>query len=279
MDLNLIPPEIQEILKQKLRDYFSSEENNVASEQQKDLLKSSIPGFYGPPQPMGGLPEERDALASSLLGATPVRGTVKEEIKKPAQKVYQELFKKGLKVSPETYPRTAIVENFPNLSEWVYTGDKPLREYSEELPKEIKEKALHKLSGKTQVRINPETGEREFLLYRGTSYKEPEERLLEKYQTSSFTSDPLVAKRISNYYNGEPIQAWIPESDIRNIPNAIMLNPNKREQEIIINKFPKLFEKIKDQPENINEIINKRARGENGLSPLNNIEKFNLNLK
>lgn len=93
-----------------------------------------------------------------------------------------------------------------------------------------RKRALHKLSGVTQTRRHPETGEREFLLHRGISPKEKNsmfDRTGKKPQSkydapTSFTPNIAVASGFSTKYRSRGaenmISAWIPESQISNIP-------------------------------------------------------------
>lgn len=104
-------------------------------------------------------------------------------------------------------------------------------------PKEIKQKALHKLSGRTEIRRNPITGEREFKLYRGfagNSTKDPN-NITDK--VLSFTPNKDIASEFGNLYS-----AWVPESKILNILRETQLDRPKtgrlglryKEDEIIV---------------------------------------------
>lgn len=94
----------------------------------------------------------------------------------------------------------------------------------EESTPEIKARSLQKLMGKTQVRRNPKSGEREFLLHRGHSIDEDRSTDSNYYKPyagiTSWSTDPAIANSFVS--RGQEIferpskmtSAWIPESKI-----------------------------------------------------------------
>lgn len=172
---------------------------------------------------------------------------------------------KGSKQRRERFnPDEVPMEERRPTEEWT-SGyfDDANREDIPRLEGNARSRGLHKLHSQTQVRKNPETGEREFLLYRGRTMADINNNGLESL--SSFTPDPQVAKDfnrdvvISNLTDDHPYdhfgdgehltdhakaleamgddkaakkdyvkkhfghvyKAWVPESAIHHIPNAI----------------------------------------------------------
>lgn len=93
-------------------------------------------------------------------------------------------------------------------------------------------RALHRLHGLTQVRRNPQTGGREFLLHRGMSHEEhdasvdPKKMTIGNGEASSWTPHFDVADRFG--YSGygvnsgnKTVSAWIPEKKISMVPNQV----------------------------------------------------------
>lgn len=144
------------------------------------------------------------------------------------------------------------------VEDWTYGEGS--RDNVPELKGPARERGLLKLHGKTQVRRNPNTGEREFLLHRGKTISDVRSGGLEKL--SSFTTDPNTAHffnrdsidDLSTSFNdhvgnnatlqdlkheysqlpdhtekkswahrnfGHIYSAWVPESAIHHIPNAL----------------------------------------------------------
>lgn len=101
------------------------------------------------------------------------------------------------------------------------------------IPENAKKRALDKLHKLTDVKKHPITGERMFLMHRGMGEGEYNE---DHYQTgirkpkgkTSWTPDWAVAQSFAEDYTGDfdgykprLVSAWIPESQIHHIPNAI----------------------------------------------------------
>lgn len=103
-------------------------------------------------------------------------------------------------------------------------------------------RALHKLHAHTQVRVDPATGNREFLLHRGMGQDEyegtvgpwghvgsvPGEQFVKGKLASSWTPHYDQAERFSGQYeDGGPtkklpvVSAWIPETRITAVPNQV----------------------------------------------------------
>lgn len=86
------------------------------------------------------------------------------------------------------------------------------------------QRGTHKLHGQTQVRMNKESGEREFLLHRGMSQNELNNHASDgKYSnngTSSWSPKLRTAHQFATdtYQGGHHVSAWIPESQIHHIP-------------------------------------------------------------
>lgn len=109
------------------------------------------------------------------------------------------------------------------------------RDRIEPMEPHVRARALHRLSGLTEVRKNPLTGEREFLLHRGMSPKEHSESIsrghVDHDHRTSWTPDRSKAKEftvqsmISEAGEGSPgpgkgqvVSAWIPEGKIVHMP-------------------------------------------------------------
>lgn len=84
---------------------------------------------------------------------------------------------------------------------------------------------LNKLHGKTSVRINPQTGNREFLMFRGHGNQEQKNKLdstVRHDDLTSWTPDLKIAKGFMDIHNDDrdaaPLAAWIDENNIRSSP-------------------------------------------------------------
>jgi GNAT superfamily N-acetyltransferase len=153
------------------------------------------------------------------------------------------------------------------LANWIYGSGSP--EDRKKIPRiegNARARALHKLSGMTDVKID-ENGKRHYLLHRGvgpTEYKKyvDEESKQTKHHTSpdlqmsSWTPDHSVAYNFSNDPSGNHvISAYISEDDIHSIPmqtgvkfkgkHQPLSSRLKREKEVIVNhtKPHKLLDK------------------------------------
>lgn len=167
---------------------------------------------------------------------------------KKAEKALEEM-EKGVAqrlfpFNPEEIP----LEEKKKINEWQdYEGEFPpdMRETLPSIPEHIKQRALLRLSGKTQVRRNPETGEREFLLHRGVlsgSRIDPSKKEYSLDSRTSWTWDPKIARKFTSteghsdqgqkFFDekrekkGHLVSAWIPESKIAHIPSMYgQVNP------------------------------------------------------
>lgn len=91
----------------------------------------------------------------------------------------------------------------------------------------IRHRMLNKLSSATLVRKNPESGKREFLLYRGASPSEMrsarDKHYVQHESPSSWTPHRSQAESFASTYSNEenkkPLAAWISESDIHAAPH------------------------------------------------------------
>jgi len=126
-----------------------------------------------------------------------------------------------------------------NLHSWtespkLYSKDQ-VSQWRKDIPEmhpNAKKRALNKLHSKTNVKKHPETGERMFQMWRGMSsdeYNSLKSKKFNKEYTSSWTPDLDVAQKfmkpkegsIDSRDNYRLMSAWIPESQIHHIPNAI----------------------------------------------------------
>jgi len=167
-----------------------------------------------------------------------------------------------------------------------------------EVPKidpNAKKRALHKLHVRTQVRKNPKTGGREFLLHRGIGPNELDQHKDGKTQYTNHTrsswtphhetAEGFAGDEAKNYNSIYPereqhgpktISAWIPEKNIYSVPNQILHpedNPHPHEHEVIVNHYSDdIFEhanpesvetskrNIEIAPINIDEAITSRGK-------------------
>lgn len=79
-------------------------------------------------------------------------------------------------------------------------------------------RALNKLHSRTEVRRHPKTGERMFLLHRGVSNAE---HIPSSTQRSSWTPHKEIAETFTVDDAGKVFSAWIPESQIHNVPTQL----------------------------------------------------------
>lgn len=122
-----------------------------------------------------------------------------------------------------------------NPSEW--SDPSEWRERIGPMHPAAKQRALHKLAGKTHVRVNPHTKEREFLLHRGMS---PDEHMTSvsggfanSHHRTSWTPNENIARSFTSpeqakamgaskerlgWDKGHLVSAWIPESKIHHMP-------------------------------------------------------------
>lgn len=101
-----------------------------------------------------------------------------------------------------------------------------VREELPEMGSGTKHRALNKLSSKTLTRRHPQTGERQFLLFRGIGQDENHTvypKHIHNTESSSWTPHLHVAKgfesdRTDDYNEGKTIAAWVNEGDIHLSP-------------------------------------------------------------
>lgn len=171
-----------------------------------------------------------------------------------------------------------------------------------EIAPNAKIRALHQLSGKTQVRINPHTKEREFLLHRGAGRIESALVNRDKAHNAltSWTPKKSLATSFAHDYQdiNEPdflaregqrlgveptehshlMSAWIPESMIHHVPR--MIEPREandesysNEQEVIVK--PHQLKNLEMVPSpsypqtetDVNTMINLRGQNPAGYKP------------
>lgn len=163
-------------------------------------------------------------------------------------------------------------ETIKNLDQWVMEGVSNARKKLPNMGQNEKFRALHKLHGETDVRINPETGEREFKLFRGMGPQEAaqwaETGSLDS--PSSWTPRIKIAERFKNTNpdeTAETLEAWIPESAIKSVPYqygqktglGFGENKYKGEKEIIISPKSKINPKTYDKSnDNISKSIDEK---------------------
>lgn len=128
-----------------------------------------------------------------------------------------------MKREAEAFKHTRMPHDFlQKLYDWQSTGTQSARtdlgEILEHMPEEVRRAKLHKLTAKAKTRRNPETGEPEFLLYRGIG--STEKAMTERAKKTvpdytSFTPWPHVAR---TFAVPAAIESWIPESRIAGVP-------------------------------------------------------------
>lgn len=107
-------------------------------------------------------------------------------------------------------------------SNWVWDaiGDQSTTDAAREAKRNIpamvgehRDKSLNILGKQTQVRSNPDSGEREFLLHRGGHNLD---RQHDPYERTSWTPVPKTAHRQAYYDDvpGQVASAWIPENQL-----------------------------------------------------------------
>jgi hypothetical protein len=134
-----------------------------------------------------------------------------------------------------------------HLAGWMDPGNKPdkaVRESVDRLEGPARIRALHKLHGLTEVRVNPETKMREFLLHRGMTQSELNHHLKNKIDTkTSWTLHLDMASKFAGD-KGKVASAWVPESHIHHVPIAVgahdaqyvpFSNSIKDEHEVFVN--------------------------------------------
>ena len=133
---------------------------------------------------------------------------------------------------------------------WTSEGDdQDARSNVPEMHANAKTRALHKMTGLTEVRRHPKTGERMYLLHRGmgeAEYGQNHKAGKSNYAPGTLTSwtpKYSVAKDFAgDHLEGKKpriVSAWIPESHIHNVPNQTMIPDEnaqfRNEHEVIVN--------------------------------------------
>ncbi len=133
---------------------------------------------------------------------------------------------------------------------WTSEGDdQEARSKVPEMHVNAKTRALHKIGAHTEVRRHPETGERMFLLHRGMG--EGEYKLNHKGSVSNYAPGTMTSwtphYKVAVGFGNDHLEgakpkvasAWIPESEIHNIPNQTMIPDEntqfRNEHEVIVN--------------------------------------------
>ncbi len=109
------------------------------------------------------------------------------------------------------------------ISDWQNYADTKSRNAIPRLTGAGRERALHKLHGKTEARRNPTTGEREFLLHRGVGNADKlqiENGVVSHKGVGSWTFDPETAQSFGKRRKGT-VSAWIPESAIHHVLDQV----------------------------------------------------------
>lgn len=109
------------------------------------------------------------------------------------------------------------------ISDWQNYADTKSRNAIPRLTGAGRERALHKLHGKTEARRNPTTGEREFLLHRGvgnTDKLQINNGVVSHKGMGSWTFDPEIAQSFGKRRKGT-VSAWIPESAIHHVLDQV----------------------------------------------------------
>jgi hypothetical protein len=112
------------------------------------------------------------------------------------------------------------------VQDWVHFEHKPSRDKisSVKMNENAKQRGLDRISKLTDVKKHPETGERMFLMHRSMGDKEHDALSssdFNKEYTSSWSPDYRKLK--DGFFSNRPkiVSAWIKESDIAHLPNAI----------------------------------------------------------
>jgi hypothetical protein len=104
---------------------------------------------------------------------------------------------------------------------WLLGGSQENRAIlANQIPEEARQRSLHRLTTLTQVRRNPVTAQREFLLHRAVGNKEGaiSDTHFHTDDHSSWTPDKTIAFNMLNYYKPtyhKVVSAWIPEQHVR----------------------------------------------------------------
>lgn len=208
----------------------------------------------------------------------------------------REVIMKGAmnRLAPFNPDKNVSQQDHDATENWTMEGvDQDARQNVPEIHANAKIRALHKLSGKTQVRRHPKTGERMFLLHRGMAESEFQTNHINgiaNYAPNSFTSwtpSHKVASGFANDHlehlakNPRVVSAWIPESHIHNVPNQVTVPDESKqfrtEHEVIVNhkgKFPhahpKVVELVKEPRKDLNQKINLKAQAKQSETELPN---------
>lgn len=172
------------------------------------------------------------------------------------------------------------------LGQWQVYGAPNMRDELPTMPEQARFRGAHKLHSKTESRLNPQTGEREFLLHRGVGPEEYEQHASDGDRgligrKLSWTPKHAVANSFAIEYADEAenpdysptvVSAWIPESQIVTIPNQLEVDDTDDytyEHEVIANTPERGFERMFDyqpssstKPKNVNQSINVRGRSD-----------------
>jgi hypothetical protein len=179
------------------------------------------------------------------------------------------------------------VEDHKAIENWTQGDETHYRDDIPAMHPNAKTRALHKLSGVTQVRRHPETGERMFLLHRGMDMHELKQNHTNgqsvygpKTKTTSWTPHYDIADNFARDRerpeDGRVVSAWIPESGIHHIPNATVIpDENKQfrnEHEIIVthqaphpHASPALVKQLAKPKIDLNQKINMKGAREKAL--------------
>ncbi len=155
------------------------------------------------------------------------------------------------RVAPYNPDKHISAEDHKATENWTSEGDdQEARSKVPEMHANAKVRALHKLGAHTEVRRHPKTGERMFLLHRGMDPNEHAQNQaggLSNYAPGTMTSwtpHYAVAKNFSGDHaipgqKPKIASAWVPESEIHNIPNQTMIPDEnsqfRNEYEVIVN--------------------------------------------
>lgn len=156
------------------------------------------------------------------------------------------------RIAPYNPDKHISAEDHSATENWTKEGDdQDARSKVPEMHANAKIRALHKMTGLTQVRKHPKTGERMFLLHRGMDSNEQAQNHkggVSNYAPGTMTSwtpHYKVAQGFSTDHQSDLSQkpkivsAWIPESHIHNIPNQTMIPDEntqfRNEHEVIVN--------------------------------------------
>lgn len=212
---------------------------------------------------------------------------------------YEILEKMGAmaRLAPFNPRKDANALQVSHLKEWQLTAKPDYRNILTPMHPNAKARVLQKLGSRTLVRKNPNTGMREFLLYRGMSDKERAVSLvgghINHLENSSWTPSLNIATGFENpdsqndWIKGshkekrKPVGAWIPESHILHTPNMYLPDSrHKKEEEVIVapnHNSEVAAHDIKWQPEHLQNTLNSRTSY--GLSGVNELKWQRDNVK